>query len=116
MGRSVDRNHALVALTDQGVFRWDGVGWSDLGVTGSWNEFAFDKEHHLWLVNYTSAARFDGSRLHPVDLAGTGITGLRYYVAANSTGDALWFGSTQGIARLGIFEASHQAFLPAITR
>lgn len=112
---TIDRNNVLVALTGHGVFQWDGVSWSDL-VEGGWNEFAFDKENHLWLVNDTSAARFDGSQIHPVDLTGTGISGLNYYVTANSTGDALWFRSNDGIARLGIFEVSHRTFLPAITR
>jgi two-component system, sensor histidine kinase ChiS len=113
-GLAVDRNNILWALTEVGLFQWDGAGWLDMGISGQWYKLAVDAANRIWLTGCCSAAWFDGSQLHPATLADTGGYYVSSQVIANKSGDVLWFVSDEGLVKLKIFEVNARIFLPTV--
>jgi ligand-binding sensor domain-containing protein len=117
---AIDRNNILLALTDSSVFQFNGTGWADLEVPSlgfSFWRFAIDQSNQIWITgNGGGAIRFDGVQSYPVTPFETGTSALGSYVAANETGSALWFNSSEGVVKSTKFNVTSRVYLPTVIK
>ncbi|MBP6470297.1 MAG: hypothetical protein KBE23_01980 [Chloroflexi bacterium] len=113
---AVNRNNSLLALTSADVFQLNGNSWSDLAVPSlgmTFWRFAADKDNQIWVTgNGGGAIRFDGAQSYAITPSETGTSALGSKVAANSSGNTLWFSSTEGVVSLRIVDVNARIFLP----
>jgi ligand-binding sensor domain-containing protein len=117
---TAERNNSLLALTNAGVFQFNGTEWVDRAVPSmglQYWRFAIDQANQIWITgNGGGAIRFDGTQSHLITSNITGTSTLGSKVTANGSGNTLWFTSTEGVVKLTSFEVNAQVFLPLTTR